>query len=370
MPKAPRKKRTRTRTSWRPARALPRQVRFIAGESTGSFARRLAAENGLQPEEFWPLVGDGNQIFDPRYSEAYLNAAALDRLAGLTGRDTATLQWPLPNLRPHRLLDTGPGPVWRWPWDATSGYLVRACELCAHTKGTAENAYLISPTTWQVCTRHHRWLDNRREEHAASIPLHTLPDIIHAHQRQLTLQRRLGESGRVLFADAYAIAAYWWNLPALSPPAWRKRQNHIGPAGADDVRCAPLVLYPEAVHLAEAMAARERRRLRGPLTPTQAGLWLHHVAGFLEDWRMPADLAIQPVLLWAARHQDPDPAPRQTSPRPARGRYRRLPLPHPHTTQPIDTTLPELSCLPWQIGELLRSSLSPAPGGWTLTGRA
>ncbi|MGX9225072.1 TniQ family protein [Streptomyces albus] len=369
MPKTPRKKRTHTRTSWAPAQPLPRQIRFIAGESTGSFARRLAAENGLQPEEFWPMVGNGGQIFDPRYSEVYLNAAALSRLARLAGHDAATLQWFLPNLRPHHLMDTGPSPEWRWPWDAASGYLVRACELCARAKGTDENAYLISPTTWQVCTRHQRWLDNRREEHTGSIPLHHLPDIIQAHHRRLTLERRLGESGRALFADAYAIAAYWWNLPVLSPPVWRERQNHLRPAKTDDVRCAPLVLYPEAVHMAEAMAARERRRLRGTLTTNQAHSWLHHVAALLDDWQMPADLAIQPALQWAARHQNPDPA-HQPNPRPARGRYRRLPLPHPHTTQTTDTPLPELSCLPWQIGELLSPNLTPAPGGWTLTGRA
>ncbi|QID39803.1 hypothetical protein G3260_006752 [Streptomyces albus] len=239
MPKTPRKKRTHTRTSWAPAQPLPRQIRFIAGESTGSFARRLAAENGLQPEEFWPMVGNGGQIFDPRYSEVYLNAAALSRLARLAGHDAATLQWLLPNLRPHHLMDTGPSPEWRWPWDAASGYLVRACELCARAKGTDENAYLISPTTWQVCTRHQRWLDNRREEHTGSIPLHHLPDIIQAHHRRLTLERRLGESGRALFADAYAIAAYWWNLPVLParvarapkpPPTRQNRRRPLRPA--------------------------------------------------------------------------------------------------------------------------------------------
>jgi hypothetical protein len=116
------------------------------------------------------------------------------------------------------------------------------------------------------------------------------------------------------------------------------------------------------------MAARERRRLRGTLTPGQAHRWLHHLADRLDAWQMPGDLAIQPVLRWTAYHQEPA-RPARPTPRPAHGRYR-LPLAAPHTPQPADTTLPELSCLPWQIGELLHSDLSPAPGGWTLTGRA
>jgi len=43
----------RRRKAWRPAQRLALSVRFVGGESTGSFARRLADANGIPDEEFW-----------------------------------------------------------------------------------------------------------------------------------------------------------------------------------------------------------------------------------------------------------------------------------------------------------------------------
>ncbi|GAA2997359.1 hypothetical protein GCM10020229_07260 [Kitasatospora albolonga] len=113
----------------RPARRLALSVRFIGGESNGSFARRLADANGIPDEEFWLMLGTcarkNGVPSDPRYSDGYLNAPALERLAVMAGRSIAELQHALPNLRPRRLLAAGDGPAWDWPWDASGSYLVR-----------------------------------------------------------------------------------------------------------------------------------------------------------------------------------------------------------------------------------------------------
>lgn len=189
------------------------------------------------------------------------------------------------------------------------------------------------------------------------------------------LERALGPGGRAVFADAYAIASCWWNVPGLNPPAWRARRRLLGHAGRDELRVAPLVFYPEAVRLAQVLAVRERRRLRRTLTRDDDRAWLAGAAVLLDEWGIPAVPGLDVVEAWAGRHPLL-PKPKRGSraggaaARPARGRYRRLPLPAPHTDQLLDTTLGDRSCLPWKLGDLITTELTPVPGGWTLGGRA
>ncbi|QOV33239.1 hypothetical protein IM697_23635 [Streptomyces ferrugineus] len=370
--------RARRTKRWKPARRLGLSVvPFIGGESTGSYTRRLADLNGIPDEEFWlmfgtPLRQDG-VVGDPLCGDGYLNRAALERLAVMAHRPVAQLQFALPNLREHRLLEDKGPPAWDWPWDTTGCFLVRVCELCAQNKRTRLEAYLASDATWQVCVAHGRWLDNRREPGAAAIALTALPEVVNAHRRRLYLERRLGPGGRAMFADAYALTSCWWNIPALNAPVWQARRRVLGRAGRDELRVAPLLFYPEAVRLAEALAARERRRLRYTLTPQEDGCWLEQVALLLDEWGIPVAEALELVSIWASRHPLL-PRPRRAGPsatqRPARGRYRRLPMAGPHTDESLQATLGERSCLPWQLGEMITTELAPAPGGWRLGGRA
>ncbi|CAM5315225.1 TniQ protein OS=Streptomyces aurantiogriseus OX=66870 GN=GCM10010251_76210 PE=4 SV=1 [Streptomyces aurantiogriseus] len=188
------------------------------------------------------------------------------------------------------------------------------------------------------------------------------------------LQGALGAGGRAMFADAYAIVSCWWNVPALNAPVWQARRRALGHAGRDELRVAPLVFYPEAVHLARALAARERRRLRHTLTPDQDHAWLERVALLLHEWGIPAE-GLDVVGIWASQHPLLS-RPRRTrqtgttAERPARGRHRRLPLTAPHTEQTLEATLGERSCLPWKLGQMITTELLPAPGSWTLRGRA
>lgn len=350
---------------------------FIGGESTGSYTRRLADLNGgIQDEEFWLMFGtplrQGGCPSDPRYGDGYLNLAALERLAVMAGRQVDELQRALPNLRGHRLLPVDGPPMWDWPWDTDGCFLVRVCELCARTKGTSLDAYLASDATWQVCARHGRWLDNRREPGTAALPLTALPEVVTAHRLRLQLERRLGAGGRAMFADAYAIVSCWWNVPALNAPVWQARRRALGRAGHDELRVAPLVFYPEAVSLAQMLAARERRRLRRTLTRDEDHAWTEQVAQLTDSWGMPVAEALGLVGVWSLRHPLL-PRPRRTGPAaaaPPHGRWRRLPSAAPHTDQTLDATLGEQSCLPWKLGEMITTELAPAPRGWTLGGRA
>ncbi|WP_157847758.1 TniQ family protein [Streptomyces violens] len=365
------------RKVWRPAQRLARSVRFIGGESTGSYVRRLANANGIPDEELWAMFGAplrrGGGVGDPQCSEGYLNRAALEQLAVLSGREVAALQCALPNLRTHRLLPADGAPAWDWPWDADGCFLVRVCELCARVKGTSLEAYLAAEATWQVCARHGRWLDNRRGPGDDAVALSELPEVVEAHRMRLLLERRLGAGGRAMFADAYAIASCRWNVPDLNAPVWRARRRATGWAGDDELRVAPLMFSPEAVGLAQALAARERQRLRGTLTQAGDRAWHDRLAKLLTDWGIPAVSGMDAVGMWAGRHSllpPPRPTRRGGAQRPTRGRYRRLPLAAPHTGQMQDAVLGDRSCLRWKLGDLITAGPPAAPDGWCLGGRA
>ncbi|MGW6739303.1 hypothetical protein ACWGDX_00920 [Streptomyces sp. NPDC055025] len=377
--------RPRRKRSWRPAQRLALSVRFIGGESNGSYIRRLADANGIPDQEFWPMFGtplrkDGVPD-NPRYREGYLNAAALDRLAVMTGRTVTELQSALPNLRTKRLLTAAGGPAWDWPWDTRGCFLVRMCEMCARIKGTAWDSYLAADATWQVCAAHGRWLDNRRNPEAAAIALSAVPEVANAHRLRVLLERRLGAGGRAMFADAYAITSCWWNIPVLNAPVWRTRRRALGSAGRDELRVAPLVFYPEAVHLAYRLAARERQCQRRTLAQGADRAWLEKMAVLLKEWGIPVTEGLVVVEEWMVRHPPASPGPlgragleerEDDAERPARGRYRRLPLPSPHTglAQDEKSTFADHSCLHWRLGDLITTQLQPAPRGWSLGGRA
>ncbi|MFD7068267.1 TniQ family protein [Streptomyces sp. NPDC059913] len=353
--------------AWRTPERLPRQARLIADESTGSFLGRLAQLNHMPLEDLMGLVGEGGKTMQPRYTEVYLNPGALERLAALTAHGPEVLQRALPSLAPHRLLDAGPGPVWRWPqWEAKDVFLVRACDLCAAARRHPSDVYLVSVTRWRVCARHHRWLDNLREDGATWLPLQNVPEVVQAHRDRARLERRLGAGGRAVFADALHITAFWWNIPVLSPSAWEARGRLLDEEAGGDLRLAPLVSYPETMQLAWILAARERRRMRGTWSVEHDRAWLAAVGAMLEEWQMPAALALAPVEIWMQHHSMP-PLHRSIS-RPVQGKWRRLPAPQPHEDASSGMHLERLTCLPWQFGD--EPPQADETMAWTIAGRA
>lgn len=284
-------------------------------------------------------------------TEVYLNPAALERLAVLSGYSVQVLQRAVPHLRSHHLLPGGPEPVWQWPqWQLRDPlFLVRACDLCAVARGRPSDVYLVSVTRWRVCVRHRRWLDNLREAGTTWLALDGLPEVVAAHRQRVLLERRLGSGGRALFADALHIAAAWWNVPAIAPPVWAARRRLLAEPVGSDLRIAPLACYPEVVQLAFLLAVRERRRMRGTWGSGPETAWLEKVAAKMEDWRMPVAAGMHLFGAWVQRHSTPLPA--SGARRPAQGRWRPLPTPMPHAPGPPDALLENLTCLPWRFGD-------------------
>jgi hypothetical protein len=138
------------------------RLRFLQGESTGSYVTRLAARNNRPTEEVLRSMGTGPVPVDPQYTEMYVSRYARERLATLAGHTVAEMQERLIGLRDEFLMPKNAKDDWEWPWDARAGYIVQACSRCAARRGTRSPAWLILPDPWQVCLRHQRWTDNSR----------------------------------------------------------------------------------------------------------------------------------------------------------------------------------------------------------------
>ncbi|MFE2106928.1 TniQ family protein [Kitasatospora sp. NPDC059463] len=329
---------------WGPTHRLPLQVRHVADESTGSFVNRLAHCNGLELDAFLDRVGHGRQAVDPRFTEMYVNWAGLQHLAVLTGRQPQELQRALSGLADRYLLPEGDGTAqWEWSWEPPEGeaYVVRGCDLCAAQRLVDEPVWLLWPDRWRVCLRHHRWTDSSRSDAPARVRLDGLPAVVRAHRERLRLQRRFPEAGTALFADAFHVAVHWWTRMPLAA-RWALRAERAGLAPRD-LRAAPLVIYPEAVALAQAMVRYERTV---PCESRTRSLLLYEVESMAAAWGLDERFVMAPVLEWLTRHHRP-PVPV----RPPMVRDRGFVPPLGHTRVAASSgSLEQRSCLPWQLG--------------------
>ena len=317
-------------------RELPLHVRFLPAESTGSYVTRLAERNGLTAQQLLDWVGDGKSaVVPPHLTELYLNYAAAERLAALAGRPLPVLQYALASLGRQYFLPNGSGPAWQWPWAATDGHLVRACDLCAACRGALEAVYLMLPDPWHVCVRHRRWSDNARDPKRPWIDLTRWPQVIDAHYRLRRLNARMGPVGRVLFADALALlAAPRTRLHRLPPPWFAPVADRLG-----ERRAGPLLAYATAVQIARILANAELRRLRGRLTWSDYEYWQEQAARRLGPdftdglgrWMQLHGLALETPREWSARSPHSD-------------------LVGPHTRIPPLASSAALSCLNGDVG--------------------
>ncbi|MFE5301287.1 TniQ family protein [Streptomyces sp. NPDC056632] len=305
-------------------RALPLRVRFLAGESTGSYVTRLAARNGLTVDRLLDSVGEGLSAaeVDPRYTELYVNRAARERLAALAGRLVEELVRALPSLDEEHLLPDGKSgqPSWRWPWEPSGGYLVRGCALCAAARDAGDSAWLISPDTWHICIQHGRFMDNSRDDRELFIDLSRGPHVLEAERRRADLVRTLGPAGRALVADAFGVLAHIGSAPRLGTS-----------------RTTPLELLPSVVRIASVLVSAERRRLSGRLSRREFEQLLGQAAselGYRIGWGLQA---------WSTQH----PPLGSPAPRPQRGTH--LPLAAPHQQVGGMQSVDELTCVPWKV---------------------
>jgi len=308
-------------------RALPQQVRFVAGESTGSYVTRLAARNGQSVAQLLDSVGRGqSRAVDPRYTELYVDAAGRERLAALTGRTVRELQRALISLRDGQLLPAGrEGPVWKWLWEPRDGYLVRACALCTASRGVRGPVWLMLPDTWHICVRHGRLTDNSRDDSTTFARLDAWPQAVVAERQRRRLELRLGPVARSLVADAFAVLAH--------PSSRRPRLgSHRGVVAH---------LLPSAMRVARLMARVECPRLGGRLTGFEYARWGRDVVGELGPgvYRALSRWQEEHALLpWRGVN---DARPRGVRPGSAA----------PHARIAELASVDQLACLPWDMLE-------------------
>ncbi|MYT10799.1 hypothetical protein GT021_42270 [Streptomyces sp. SID5470] len=318
-------------------RRLHLRLRFLAGESTGSYVTRLAARNNLPVEGVLRSMGIGPMLpVEPQYTEMYLSRYARERLANLAGYTVAEMQKRLVGLRDEFLMSDGDKDDWEWPWDARAGYIVQACSLCAAQRGTRSPAWLILPDPWHVCLRHHRWTDNSRSTQHPYIDLSNLKDVVRAQQRLNRLGKHLGPAARWVFADACSILV---RSGYLEDPArteeWAALAKQLG-----EQRVRPLAQLSRLSLLTQDLAWLEVRRLYGELGQADYREWLERAT------RRHGFTFARPLKEWHSQHQPlsrgipelfSDQSPPSNVVRRATG----------HELPSCLAAVEELSCLPW-----------------------
>ncbi|MFD5862813.1 TniQ family protein [Streptomyces chartreusis] len=325
---------------WLGRRRMHLRLRFLQGESTGSYVTRLAARNKRPVQVVLDSMGSGPMPVAPQYTEMYVSRHARERLADLAGRTVAEMQQRLVSLRdeflmPHRSQDD-----WEWPWDARAGYVVQACALCAAQRGTRSPAWLILPDPWHVCLRHGRWMDNSRSTEHPYVDLSGLHEVVRAQQRLNRVRKRLGPAARWVQADAYSILAY---AGYLEDPA-QSRHWCVPAARLGEQRVRPLAQFSRMALLTWDLARLEVHRQNSVLDKAEHGEWLSRMTrrhgqvfgAALRTW-----LERHPPLTrdWLQLLQDEEPLGKEM--RKELRKATRHPLPSP--LAPLE----DLTCLPW-----------------------
>ncbi|MET8861215.1 TniQ family protein [Streptomyces sp. NPDC004579] len=330
-----------------PHRPLPMRVQPMRGETTASFVNRLAHANGLSLAAFLDRVGQGQASADPKRveqypqcTEMYVNEAGLRYLSVLAGRPAESLQDDLPSLHADQLLSDQREAKWKWRWEPVAGHLVRRCPQCSIAAGAGEGVRLMSPDSWQVCLRHGCWTDDSRGRAPDFVDLVDLPETMAAHRVRRHLAEQWGPAGEELFADAFQVTVYWWTRTP-DTTYWRLRAQTAG-LDAWEMRVAPLVIYPEAARLAQAMLDFE---LTGQRDASGREQWLGAVEPLMSQWEVDAAEGRQALLMWLGRHRTDAP----TAECPT-GRDGLVLATGHHRAAARTGSVDQRSCLPWQLG--------------------
>jgi hypothetical protein len=319
-------------------------MRFVAQESTCSLLWRLAAAQGVSVDFLLDDLGQGpkgQRALEPRVAEVYLSGLALKRLAAMLRVPTARLQRALPHLRAAHLLP-GEQARWHWPWEPAVGYLVRSCPLCAASREAVGEVWLIWPDPWRLCARHGRFTESARTAPARGVDVGALPECVRAHRRRERLERRWGQTGSFLLADAFAITGWWWrHAPAAAP--WRERARRAG-LPLLNTGTAWLLIYPEAVALARLLLRHELDRGAGPAQRWGAARarLQDEAAALAGGLGLISEVWHVPLAEWLARHHHLDqdkPAAAVGGPAPVRARAQ--------AGDDARGSVVERGCLPW-----------------------
>jgi hypothetical protein len=343
-----------------PLAPLPRRVVPIHGETLASYLWRLAERNGMAFEELARHIGGPRTIgqADPQVEEVRLGPVAQQRLAQVSGRSVGQLERALPSWAHSRISARARRQVQieAWPLDQAP---VQACALCV--AGHSERpVWRVSGEQWAVCTRHGRWTGTAGGRF--QVGLSELPEVVDAQVRRVRLERRTGMYARALMADAQQVAVYWWQCRQMGARGvWRRRQDMLG-VDRSALWAVPLVVYPEAVIVAEAMAVRERQRAMGrsfaggPAGWT-TGRWVAWVGERLGMAGEMAEGGHRALEAWLMAHRNTVPVVERLARQEGRAVARSVPLAlmEPHRVIPSDGPLEQASCLPWRLGSPMTS---------------
>jgi hypothetical protein len=342
---------------------LPRRPALIAGETTASFLVRLAAMNAMPFAELARYIGGPRDLAepDPQAVEVWLGPVALQHLVSVTGRSAQQLERALPMLALSKVTPKARRQVQVQAWP-TGGRALPACAMC--TAGRTDGpVWRVGGPAWVVCGRHGRWMG--QDPLALQVDVADLPEVAAAHVRRLRLERATGAYGRALVADAVQVAVYWWQCRQMGARGiWRRRQEVLGVDRAA-LWAVPVVVYPEAVTVAEAMAVRERQRAvgrsfaGGPAGWT-TGRWVAWVGERLGMDEEMAGGGHRALEAWLMAHRNTVPVVERLAAGAPPVGYRsgRLRMMAPHEQVPVAGPLAEVSCLPWRLG----SPMTSVPG--------
>lgn len=339
--------------------AAPKPVGLqpVPGEAAASFVRRLAHLNGLPVEEVLREAGARRppRELDPWAQEVFLSEQAAARLAVMAWRTPQELCRALPTLADGVGRDRlRPVRVEAWPGQWTP---LEPCTVClARRDDLVAPVVLASGEAWQVCVHHGRWLRSTVDGGHAQVPLTGLEQVVQAHRRWMRLQKRVGPYARALLADALLVAAAWWQSRQMgSETVWAGREAVLGTGRQR--WSVPLVVYPEAVIVAEAMAVYERQRRWGREFDNAAPGWVSKrwIAFVGERLGMSGPMehgGYRMLRQWTLQHRITAPvAVRLAQPAPPPGyRSGHLPVMDPHHGLPERGALEEASCLDWRPG--------------------
>ncbi|MGW2785949.1 TniQ family protein [Streptomyces populi] len=333
--------------------ALPVQVGLVAGESVASFIGRLASANGLCAADVLEYVGGARREIDPQRVEVRLGPVALEELSVLSGRSLEQLQRALPTARRQ-----GGSVVRVVAWLVGEG-VVQQCEVCCRMSRDGVPAWLVAVQEFDVCTRHARWLGSAGSR--SQLSLVELPEVVRAQERRRRFERRVGPYAQALLADAFQVAVYWWSCQQMAAAGrWARREEVLG-LTRRRLWAVPIVVYPEVVTLAEAMAVRERQRcygraFEGQTTRWHTGRWTRWVGerlGLSEELAAGGERALN---LWLMAHRNTVPVvARLAGAAPPSGyRVQQMQPLAPHRRL-LEGRWEEVSCLPWRLGEPMTS---------------
>ncbi|MFY1673950.1 TniQ family protein [Plantactinospora sp. WMMB334] len=266
-------------------RRLPIPLAPARHETLTSWLRRLAAVHGLPSSTLDQHVGIQRRV---RHVDAA--AAALRRLAAITGYQPVGLAWALPELRL-------PPADWR----SLRHLAQRACPRCTARHEGGQVRQLFAHDEY-LCTRHGYWIgppDGIHDDPPLSLAAR-LPELVAAQHRLRRATRRHGWAAT--FDATVSATRICLDLRFSAPhhPLWRRWEQrlHLLMPGGYRRSLFMAAIFPEVTALAAVIASPTGRAVTAQQRPVEFRPFLDACAHAL-DCRGTADAITDATMTWA-----------------------------------------------------------------------